>query len=188
MIDTFNAIKGHLTVETVDINGIVLDKFEDNNMIMNTARTNMARLVSGESTGNVIDKFVIGTEGHNLDYLVPKNSSTGFVPTLTGLFSETLTDKYHYEIRFDSTGESTSNAIVTYEDNNTEHSTVTITNSGYDVTYLVVIPAGNANGTGTAVFTEAALYAGSNIFSMKTFAAKIKDGTVSLRITWKLSF
>jgi len=38
------------------------------------------------------------------------------------------------------------------------------------------------------VYTECAFYTGTNIFSMRTFKGKIKDDTVSLKITWKILF
>ena len=37
-------------------------------------------------------------------------------------------------------------------------------------------------------YTEAALYAGDNIFSMKTFPARVKEDTVKLEITWSIVF
>ena len=60
------------------------------------------------------------------------------------------------------------------------------------VTYTFTIEEGighNAIAGGVFVpYTEAGLYAGDVLFSLKTFAAKVKDESTKFVITWKIYF
>ena len=99
---------------------------------------------------------------------------------------------YTYNITFDlpadSTTEITADNIV--EDDAASGSTVLVHQTGTSLTFNVeIVPAaGNLQDLTNSVFTEAALYANGRIFSMKTFKGKIKDATVSLRVTWTITF
>ncbi len=185
MKDMFDKIKGHFILECLNKDNKVTDRYEEDNLIMDEARINMCDLVAGLSVGKNINKFILGTEGHYIDLITPKDSSNGFVSTRTSLFSEE-TSGVTYPIAFTPTDSEDAFATnIIEEDLGT---TVHITKSASTVTYLIVIPTGAANGVGTTAYTEAALYADTRIFSMKTFGAKVKDDTVSLRITWSIQF
>lgn len=67
-------------------------------------------------------------------------------------------------------------------------STGNVTVSGSSVTFTFDINSAAANNNGNVVYTEAALYTGSDIFAMKTFKAKVKDDSVLLRIIWTITF
>lgn len=60
------------------------------------------------------------------------------------------------------------------------------------VTYTITIPRGagnpHSNNPPAFTFSEAALYCGPRIFSMKTFPARFKDDSVKLIITWSIIF
>lgn len=188
MIDKIN-FKGHLTIQAIDKSGNIIDQWADNNMIMENARINMAELISGMSTGNYINKIVLGTEGNKTgDYLTPKDETDGFVKERTQLFSEE-SGGYHYAINFSSTGSNGNFTLLSEDDSSTgESSVINVVQTNSDVTYTIDLPGLNGNNTGTVVYTEAALYAGTQIFSMKCFKGKIKDESVQLRVVWKLMF
>jgi len=69
-------------------------------------------------------------------------------------------------------------------------SSINVAQSGTSVTFhITLLPgAGNHQMNTYSTFTEAALYANGRIFSMKTFPSKVKDSTVSLKITWTITF
>jgi len=105
------------------------------------------------------------------------------------------TAPYLYNITFDLPGTNIDQvngdtALNIVEDDAGSGSTVTVYQSGTSVTfYFEVVPAAaNLQDLTTSVFTEAALYSNGRIFSLKTFKSKIKDSTVSLRITWTITF
>lgn len=179
-----NKVKGHIVIECLDSNKNVIDRFENKNLIMDSARIVMSDILCGLGTAEPIEKFVLGTEGHVTgDYLTPKTELEGFVSSRTQLFSEELSS-YTYPIEFTNPGVAVGACtIVSEPDSGT---TINLDHTGTDVQYIIEIPELAANNTGVVVFTEAALYAGTNIFSMKCFPGKIKDNTVSLKITWTI--
>ena len=186
MIDTFKKIKGYIKVEAFDAQGVVVDTFENHNLIMDTAGISMAELIAGVSSANDFDKFVIGTDGHIADDLTNLRTVTS---DMTELFSET-SGKYFYPVEFTNPGSSGGGCAVA-DPAGSEGVTVTLSQSAGNVTYVITLPEGAANdidNEGVSPFTEAALYVGTNIFSMKTFNGKVKDITVSLKITWTISF
>ena len=188
MINDKHTLNGHLIVECLDKDKNVIDRFENHNLIMDAARVAMAQMTAGLSNSSQIDRFVIGTQGHNgTDYLSVKTEANGFVGTRTELFSETA-NVYNYEILFDVPGTANGVCNITSETDITTPSLVTISYTDKTIEYTFEIYEENANDTGVSVFTEAALYAGTNIFSMKCFPGKIKDNTVSLKIVWKIMF
>lgn len=179
-------VSGHIIIECLDKSGAVVDRFENHNLIMDTARVAIPKLACGLSTASELNKFVIGTEGHITgDFLTPKTDAQGFISSRTQLFSEELVE-FNYPIVFTNPGTATGACVVVSEpDTGSTIALEYITNS---VQYTIEMPTTAGNGTGISVFTEAALYAGADIFSMKCFPAKIKDNTVSLRIVWRLIF
>lgn len=202
MVDKFNKIHGYFKLEVIDNNGNVTDVVEDNNLIMDWASGTMADLASGKSTSNPIDKFVIGTNGHigtdvtnlrtfgidesNRELLFSEDASTINLPT----YPDGV--RYFYEVPFDlsvmpgniADGGAKIDGVEAYVD------PINTQNEGF-ITYTITLPVLAANGGDGllyAPYTEAALYAGTNIFSMKVFNGKIKDSTTSLKITWKITF
>lgn len=151
-----------------------------------------AKYLANINATPVIDRFVLGTEGHigaedvdGGDLLAPKTETQGFTSDRDMLFSEaTGTNGTNFEdIRFTVTGVSGDEVIA--DDGLT---TVKCTVQGTDVVYEIMVHNDACNGTGTIIYTECAFYTGTEIFSMRTFKGKIKDDTVSLRITWKIMF
>jgi len=193
---------GHFGIKIYKKDGTI-EEYEDKNLIMDRARQNMAQLVGGVTTGGAalegraIDSFRIGTQGHNgtiLDYI--KVGSNGFDSTRTNMFSEASAAE-HYTINFNAAGSSSLTVTSTSALNSVlgdvgESCTVNRTVSDRTVTYVITIPDSSANASDTTTsviaYTEAALYAGDDIFSMKTFPARVKEDTVKFVITWSIIF
>lgn len=193
MTDTFKGVHGYFKIEAIR-DGKVIDTYEKHNLIMDEARDIFAKMLANINGQPVIDTFKIGNVGHvgadandptAGDVLVPKGEADGFTSDRTMLFAEesgTLGTNYS-EITFNVDG--VSGNTVTADDG---VSTVTTTVNGNEVVYIIDID-NNAMNIGTSIiYTECAFYAGSEIFSMRTFKGKIKDNTVGLRVTWKIIF
>lgn len=179
-----NVVKGHIIVECFDSNKNLIDRFESKNLIMDSARIAMSDILCDMGTAHPISKFVLGTEGHVTgDILTPKNEAEGFISSRTQLFSEELSS-YTYPIVFTNPGVNVGACSIVSEPDS--GSSVSLDYTGTDIQYTIEVPELAANSTGVAVFTEAALYAGDKIFSMRCFPGKIKDTTVSLKIVWKI--
>lgn len=243
--------KGHFKIQAINVNDEIIDQWEDDNMIMEPARSAMSRILAQVNAGQTISKIVLGSEGHVTGSLtVPKTATEGYVKERARLFSETVdasdgvvndlmlndiikyigstnssgttgnyykyigagisgintdtinfadtgtwenfgaTAPYTYSIGFDLAQTNDANATNIDEDDTGAGSGVHVIQSGSSVTFTTSIAniAGNLGDVDTSIFTEAALYSGSDIFAMKTFKAKIKDSTVLLRITWTITF
>lgn len=179
-----NVVKGHIIVECLDSNKNVIDRFESKNLIMDSARIAMSDILCGLGSAVPISKFVLGTEGHITgDILTPKTDAEGFISSRTQLFSEELSS-YNYPIQFTNPGVNIGECTIISEPDT--GSKISLDHTGTDVQYTIEVPELAANNTGVVVFTEAALYAGDKIFSMRCFPGKIKDQTVSLKIVWKI--
>ena len=198
---------GVFSIKAFNADGTV-DEYTEKNLIMDEARRNMAQLVggvtsAGDTRGMHINQFVLGTKGHNgtdiLNYI--KVGDAGFTSARTSLFSEDIADAKNYRIGFDTTGGlDVTDANATgrmYAGGaagiiDSTKNTVRRVVSDRTVTYTITVPATNAN-SGDAdnpvvAYTEAALYAGDEIFSMKTFPARVKEDTVKFEITWSIIF
>ena len=203
--------QGHFMIKAFKKDGSV-EVYEDKNLIMDKARSNMAELIGGMTAGQPIDKFSLGNKGHvGSDILNYKKvgANNEFVSTRTMLFAEDPAyadanndtngdhvESFVYEITFDVRGDS---AEVTDDkavgrikgDDATQTCTVKRVVADRTCTYTITIPdnAGNKGGEGEVMpYTEAALYAGPDIFSMKTFPARVKEDTVKFEITWAIIF
>jgi len=196
--------QGHFSVKAFKKDGTI-EVYEDKNLIMDKARSNMAELVGGYSEGVAIDQFVLGNKGHNgtdiLDYKkVGENDE--FVSTRTMLFAQDDAyddddnKNFSYEITFNVKSD---NAATTdteavgriHGSDDTQTCEVRRVVADRTCTYTITIPdfAGNQTGEGAVMaYTEAALYAGQDIFSMKTFPARVKEDTVKFEITWAIIF
>ena len=197
--------QGHFTVKAFKKDGSV-EIYEDKNLIMDKARSNMAELVGGYSNGVPIDQFVLGNKGHNgLDILDYKKvgANDEFVSTRTMLFAQDPAyddanekDSFVYEIAFNvesaTSSQIDSSAVGRIKgSDDTQTCEVQRVVADRTCTYTITIPdfAGNQVGEGSVVaYTEAALYAGVDIFSMKTFPARVKEDTVKFEITWAIIF
>jgi hypothetical protein len=208
-------IRGVFSIKSFNKEGVEIDEYKEDNLIMDNARVNMARLIAGLTVGgNVakpINKIVLGTRGHMgtdiLDYQQvgetdtskPTNDRT-FESTRIKLFSESIASQVNYRVPFDVTGDS--DVTVTGTGKRYEQDTIVGSNEPYNivrrvvndrtVTYIFTIPAENANSGDTenpvVAYTEAALYADDDIFSMKTFPARVKEDTVKFEIVWSIIF
>lgn len=198
--------EGIFNIKVVDaITGKVLEEYEEKNLIMDKARQNMARLVGGVddvdgTRGHVIDRLVIGTQGHSGGNIITpiQVGSEGFDSTRDKLFSEE-NGGFNYHLKFDATG---NNIITVVGDGSTYNGTkllmanessanvkrVVAGEYGRTLTYTFEIPPTAANGDGVVAYTEAALYTNKDIFSMKTFPARIKEETVKFIISWSIIF
>ena len=195
---------GVFSSKSLDKNNNVIDEYTEKNLIMDTARNNMAQIIGGASVGEPINKFVIGTLGHvGTNILDPKQVGTnGFDSTRTYLFSEEAgSGAKNYSIGFTVSGtldETLENVEGTMFEGTTQVAqpaeqinTVRRVISDRTITYTVTIPAAaaNDNTNGAAIaYTEAALYSGDEMFSMKTFPARVKEDTVKFEITWAIIF
>jgi len=196
--------QGHFSVKAFKKDGSV-EVYEDKNLIMDKARSNMAELVGGYSEGVAIDQFVLGNKGHNGDDILnykKVGENDEFVSTRTMLFAQDAdydsedNPNFSYEIAFDvksSDATTTDTAAVGRIAGSDDTQTCEVRRVVTDrtCTYTITIPdfAGNQEGEGAVMaYTEAALYAGVDIFSMKTFPARVKEDTVKFEITWAIIF
>lgn len=216
LLDDGIDFKGVFSLKEYDINDNLIGEYSEKNLIMDGARTNMAQLVGGVNTGGTaaglaINKLVLGTRGHRgtniLDFQkvgeVDNTKPTGnrsFDSGRTRLFSEAISGQINYRITFNAAGGSdvTVNANGRrYSGNiaqgsNQAGNTVRRVVNDRTVTYTITIPVTNANSgvisDPIVPYTEAALYAGDEIFSMKTFPARVKEDTVKFEISWSIIF
>ena len=185
-VEVVSKPKGHFKIEVLDANGNVKDTFEQNNLVVNSSRPILAQHMAGRNVVP-INKLVLGTRGHIDDNLMaPKTAAEGFTSAREQLFAEEES-KFVYNISF-SPGQDNGPAVVN-EDNQDAGSTVEIIYANNTITYKFVVAVNAANGeTGTVAYTEAGMYAGNDLFCMRTFAVRSKDVSSVLRITWTLIF
>ena len=203
-------VYGVFNIKTFDKNGNVIEDWTDNNLIVYTARAVMAGSIGDYVASNEItpiNKFIMGTRGHKgdniLDTVNVGEDQPGmglFDPERIELFSQE-SGEYNYKIEFNPSG----GKVVTREfltgtlySGDTEISTDEATNTivreitglrENEVKYTITIDTPNGNVPGQATpYTEAALYAGDNLFAMKTFPARVKENTVKFVITWSIIF
>ena len=201
---------GIFNIKTFDKDDNVIDDFTDNNLIVYTARAVMAGQIGSYISSTEItpiNKFYLGTRGHRGDNILDtvlvgeEQADMGlFDPERSSMFSQE-SGEYNYGIEFDPTG----GKVVTREalagtlySGSVERSTDEPTNTirreitglrENEVKYTITIETPNGNVPGQAVpYTEAALYAGENLFAMKTFPARVKENTVKFVITWSIIF
>lgn len=205
--DNYSCI-GNFSIKSIYADG-TFDEYVEKNLIMDLARNNMAELIGGVTASGVpINKLVLGTKGHigtNILDFKPVGTNS-FDSTRTNIFSEVSgTGGLNYSIPFTVTGAgldvtdaaargvlyniATAQAPAETGAFNTVRRVV----SGRTVTYTITIPAVNGNAVAAPpndiiAYTEAALYAGTEIFSMKTFPARVKESTVQIVVTWSLIF
>lgn len=203
-------VYGVFNIKSYNAEGEVIDDYTDNNLIVYTARAVMAGNIGDYLTPvaiTPINSFVMGTRGHRaeniLDTVLVGETQPGlgiFNPERSSLFSEE-SNEYNYKISFNPQGGKTvtrGNLTGTLRQGSTTIRTDDATNSvvrevtgirDNELRYTITIETPNANVQGQATpYTEAALYAGDNLFAMKTFPARVKENTVKFVITWSIIF
>lgn len=188
---------GHLNIKSVR-DGQVVEEFEEKNMIMDTARETMARLLYDKNTGFSINKFGIGISGKvpSTDPVDPTDIDLDSIgsPTANSTGYSYIIDMATKEgTHYNGTG------VV-----GTADSTLNVFNANYvagssTVTYSIEIPEPNAmynkSGSDGYNFDEVALYCSIDdtrtnfkIFSKKYMGIRFKDENTKLVITWSINF
>lgn len=163
-----------------------------------------------------ITGFKMGTRGHNVltdNILEPKPvGQDGYDESREKLFSQEATDAFFYSISWDPknlVNEAGAPAIWandtisfiakgqkkaqtgTEADAENASIPVTILLGTDSVKYTFEISEAWMNGNNSAsvvAFTEAGLFTGNDLFSIKCFPAKVKDNQTLFRIHWKIIF
>lgn len=191
-------MRGYFCIESIDKNGAVIDKFEKHNLITNLARVEFAKLIAGVNTAGAINRFVMGTKGHvGDDVLTPKDAETGFTPDVMNIFAgQDINDKgtTWNEISFTPSGNLVDTACTDVQDGANNNSTVDISITGIEdntpsVNYTINVAQDAFNGNNDGIiYTECGLYCNDKLIAMRTFKGKVKESTVSFRITWSIIF
>lgn len=92
------AMRGTLRLK-VRKNGVVIEEYEDSNMIMNVAKDAMAHLIGGAGSGKTITKIGFGTNGNG-----PSPGDTG----LTSSYSKNVAS-----VSYPATGQAQFNWLLT---------------------------------------------------------------------------
>ena len=203
-------VYGVFNIKMFDKDDNIIDDYTDNNLIVYTARAVMAGNIGDyQSTVAItpINAFVLGTRGHRneniLDTVLVGETQPGlgvFNPERSSLFSEE-SNEYNYKISFNPQGGKTvtrgnlpgtlrqgTSTVRTDDATNTVVREITGIRDN-ELRYMFTIETPNANVPGQPTpYTEAALYAGDNLFAMKTFPARVKENTVKFVITWSIIF
>lgn len=209
-------VKGHFKLEMLDKDGNVVDSYEDNNLVVNDARAAMCALIGGKKGAVSINSLVLGTRGHNTkddNILMPKPvGQDGYDENRQQLFSEEDGNAFYYTILWNPNAlESPNGQIINFDTDkvdfvakgNKKSQTglegdaenakipVTIDLLGTTVQYTFLIPeiyANGSDGKSTVAYTEAGLKCQDKLFSIKCFAAKVKETSVAMRIIWRIIF
>lgn len=189
---------GYFKIECFDKDGKLADTFEKHNLITNVARAEFAKLIAGVSTTQAINRFVMGTKGHvGDDVLTPKDQDTGFTPEVDNIFAGTDAadlNRTWNQITFQPSGNMVNTAALNINDGANNNSTVDIVVTGIEsnnptVTYTINVAQDAFNGlTDGLIYTECGLYTDDNLMAMRTFKGKVKESSVSFRITWNIIF
>lgn len=84
---------GHFKIQAIDSNNKVIDEWEDDNLILESARITMAEKFANINTNTEICEFKLGTLGHvGDDVITVKDDTEGFVKERDRLFSEPYAD------------------------------------------------------------------------------------------------
>ena len=196
-------IKGEFTLKSYK-DGVLQDSFSDRNLVVTGSRSAVAAAMSGIKNPQPINRLTLGTNGHieSISKFSPKQvngtynefgKELHYTEDRTNLFSEELS-KTTLDLKFypvTNSDESQKLSAIAYFNT----SEVTTTNTFVEVfadcnsiTYIFTIEEGLGHGQDFIAYTEAGLYAGAVLFSMKTFAAKVKDESTQMVLTWKIYF
>jgi len=162
--------------------------------------TNVGTVLSVLNTNDIfyVNTTLLADAGY---YRYMGATTTNYPVTDTSVLTTTIweplgtTAPYIYHISFTVPGTTLDQVSGDYATNVVEDTTgagssVRVLQAGTSVSFIVDIATAGANSqfTNYSVFTEAALYANGRIFALKTFKSKIKDSTISFRVTWKITF
>ena len=215
MVENAPKARGEFTLQVLNDKGEVIDQFQENNLVVNTARESMSALLSGKNGSLGITTFVLGTRGHdetNNDILKPKVvGQDGYDETRTQLFSEEK-NEFYYTVKWtqgalvDSQNSPVSFAGNTVEfvakgqkknqsgtepDAENAQIPVKIDLQTNAVQYEFEIPEASANGSdgqSVVAYTEAGLKCGDKLFSIKCFSGKVKSLDTKFKIIWRIIF
>lgn len=203
MIDKTYDIKGEFTIDVYNGNDVI-DSFTNNNLVVTGSRSAVSALVSGIKGGQPINRLSLGTRGHisDLSKFSPKlvngtysedGKQLKFDESRDKLFCEEF-NELTFDIKFypipgnDESQKVTGLAFYGGTEVASQNTFVEIFCDCNSVTYIFTIEEGIGHGGTFVPYTEAGLYAGNVLFSMKTFAAKVKDESTKFVITWKIYF
>lgn len=215
MVENAPKARGEFTLQVLNDKGEVIDQFQENNLVVNTARESMSALLSGKNDSLGITTFVLGTRGHDEttnDILKPKVvGQDGYDETRTQLFSEqknqfyytvkwtqgVLVDSQNAPVQF--TGDTVEfvakgqkkNQAGTEPDAENAKIPVKIDLQTNAVQYEFEIPEASANGIdgqSVVAYTEAGLKCGDKLFSIKCFSGKVKSLDTKFKIIWRIIF
>lgn len=83
--------KGHFKIKAIDANNNVIDEWEEDNLIMEGARTSMSEIFANLGSDKFMNKFSLGTLGHvSGSEITPKTANEGFVKERDRMFSESV--------------------------------------------------------------------------------------------------
>lgn len=219
--DTVNKpTEGYFKLECLDINGNVIDSFEQKNMIMFNSKPSVANSTIGTYPYiDYINKIVLGDRGHEVSsgnlligrdfgyqrdrLFAEEEQGNTYVVVFNPLVRSG--DGSISDIKYEAFHEGTSSKTQVL--NNKAKVNAKIINVS-TIEYTIEIDASNGNGpNGIQPWTEAALYTkreesveydnsqspigtpkNGKIFAMRTFPAKIKEPTTTLKITWRVIF
>lgn len=124
-------LRGHFSIELIDKNtNEIIDSYEDNNLIVNKARSSMAKLIANYPYAVGITGFKMGTQGHDSttdNILKPKEAGQqDYDESREKLFSqESNNNAFFYTVTWDPKNlTDAENKAVTWTNNNTEISFV----------------------------------------------------------------
>lgn len=172
-----NFIRGYFQIRVLDSFGNVIQDFEKENIVVNVARTTMAKHLSGQST-TPINKIIFGTKQNP-----PQPDASR-----TQLYSqESIPQDFMYTISFTpplTNGPATN--IV--EDDQGSGSTVEVTRTNNSVLYSIVMkePAGNHGGS--VAYTECGMFVGNDLFAMRVYPVRNKDANSVIEVNWTFYF
>ena len=198
-------------IDSYEDNNLIVNKarFSMSKLLANHPDT-VVRPTSG------ITGFKIGTRGHNTqtdNILEPKIvGQDGYDESREKLFSQEAVDAFYYSISWDPKNlqneagapAAWQNDSITFiakgqkkaqtgaeVDAENAKIPVTILLGTDSVKYTFEISEAWMNGSNSnsvVAFTEAGLFTGSDLFSIKCFPAKVKDNQTLFRIHWKIIF
>lgn len=109
LLDIATPARGIFTLD-VFLRGILVDRFSDDNLIVNRGRTNVSRLVGGDVTGLSVTKIGFGTNG---TAAAPGNTAL-VAPYVKNLDGKTYPDDYSVLFNF-SLGANEANGLQIQE-------------------------------------------------------------------------
>lgn len=220
--EKYEGIRGYFKVNTYKDNELI-ETYEDNNLIMDSARDAMQLMQAFTTDQKPINGFKLGSMGQNESLQggsqvlnIPKKPGTGqneYKPSMTELFQASAggylfsvdwavdgiksnlgtLQKYPEGEIFEQNGSTTFQGTVVSNDDTSLLQKCKFQRSleGRILDFVITIDSNQQNpqsGTASIPYSEAQLYQGDKIFSMKTFPQKHKYKGVTLEIQWSIIF